>query len=173
MISYRITWYHAYLDNIIDDIIYDINTKPLYHIWYNVLPIPCTTMLSLKIYDIIHDIIGFSWYHAQYHKKLLYYPFPALTIIDITHDNIAEIMEKGYDINIIGTQSNCITYDMVWYVPMILRLSESPMILPVSLISCHLCSEVTWVANATWKLHRVKFKFKLKHHTGSGPRVRV
>ncbi len=31
-------------------------------------------------------------------QKNLFYPFLALIFIDITHDNIAEIMDNGYDV---------------------------------------------------------------------------
>ncbi len=47
-------------------------------------------MISSKKYDIILNIT----------KKNLFYPFIAQICIDITHENIAEIAKKGYDIKI-------------------------------------------------------------------------
>ncbi len=97
------------------------------HIRYHVVPIPCATMISRKIHDIIHDIITKVWYHIQYHKNPLFYPFLAPSFYDITHDNIAEIIKKGYDIKISWYHrhlSHGIAYDVAWWVPVISRLSD-------------------------------------------------
>ncbi len=55
-------------------------------------------MISCKIHDIIYDIILKCMISYPILQNPLFYPFLALIIIDITRDNIAEIMEKGYDI---------------------------------------------------------------------------
>jgi hypothetical protein len=57
-------------------------------------------MISYKIHDIIiiHDIIKQSMISYAILQKNLFYPFLALIFIDITHDNIAEIMDNGYDV---------------------------------------------------------------------------
>ncbi len=59
----------------------------------------------------------FVWYHAQYTQKHTFPACLALPPYDFTHDNIAEIMKKGYDIKIIWYQqylSYCFAYDMAW-----------------------------------------------------------
>ena len=72
-----------------------------------------------------HDIMQNPWYHPWYHKTKydiifktpLFYPFLAPISIDITHDNIAEIMDKGYDIKNLWYQwylSYGFAYDMAW-----------------------------------------------------------
>ncbi len=52
------------------------------------------------IYEIIYDIITKSMISYVISQTPLFYPFLVSIFFDITHDNIAEIMDKGYDIKI-------------------------------------------------------------------------
>jgi hypothetical protein len=53
------------------------------------------------IYDIIHDINIFVMISYSILQKHTFPAILALPPYDFTHDNIAEIMKKGYDIKII------------------------------------------------------------------------
>jgi hypothetical protein len=58
-------------------------------------------MISYKNYDVIvYDITFFVMISCSISPKHTFLAFLAPIIIDITHDIIAEIMEKGYDIKI-------------------------------------------------------------------------
>ncbi len=77
-------------------------------------------MISYKSYDIIYDITFFvlvTMISCSISQKPTFLAFLAPIIIDITHDNIAEIMQKGYDIKNFWSQwylSYCFAYDMAW-----------------------------------------------------------
>ncbi len=94
MISYLLGQYHIWYH------IWYQYKKLSYHIWYHVLPIPCATMISCKIHYIIDDIIKTSMISYSISQTPLFCPFLAPICMDITNDNIAEIMKKGYDIKI-------------------------------------------------------------------------
>jgi hypothetical protein len=118
------------------DIIHDITVSaflelPWYHkicmIWH---------MISHVFHDIIHDI-----------KNAIVSTFLARTIMDITHDNVVEIMGKGYDIKNFWYWWYFIygfAYDMAWYVPMISRTSNIIALWYHLLLRYHVTCTVSW-----------------------------
>ncbi len=71
----------------------------------------------------------------------------ARTIMDITYDNIVEIMEKGHDIKNFWYQwylSYGFAYDMAWYVSMILRTSDIIALWYHLLLWYHVTCTVSW-----------------------------
>jgi hypothetical protein len=73
-------------------------------------------MISYKRNDIIYDITFFLMISCSISQKHTFLAFLEPSIIDITNDITAEIMEKGYDMKITRYHrplSHCIPYDVV------------------------------------------------------------